>query len=458
MKPSRMHLAPLALLLVLAIARPLIAADLAEVFADAKANDPVVGAAEANYLAQRESVPQTRAGLLPTVSAGSNVTRSSGESQTVDFNTFSIVTQQQESASDGYSVSLNQTLVDASRWYDYFSARAGATRAEWEFANAEQNLITRVAQTYLSVLRVHALLVSTRAAEDAARRQLEQVQQRFDVGLVAITDVLDSQAALDAAIVNRIQAEGDHDIFFEGLRTLTGVSYDSVLDLADELPIVDPAPVDEEEWVQTALATNFLIRSAQAGLKSAERNLRARLAGHLPTVDANVSYNASTSDRTFFGTPQDLDTNSTSYRLNLSLPLFTGGATHSRFRQARHQVAAARQQLIQQELTVTRDTRSFFRAVQTDVARVEARLKAIRSAQSALEATETGYEVGTRNIVEVLQAQNRLFSSQFDYADSRYNYVLNLLRLKQAAGVLQEADLDDVNGYADAEKEIVRLN
>lgn len=456
MKPSRMHIAPLVLLLAL-FARPLVAADLAEVYADAKANDPVVGAARANYLAQRESVPQARAGLLPNVNAGSNVNRSSGESQTVDFETFQIVTREQESASDGYSVSLNQTLVDASRWFDYFSARAGATRAEWDFANAEQNLITRVAQTYLSVLRVHARLVSTRAAEDAARRQLEQVQQRFDVGLVAITDVLDSQAALDAAIVNRIQAEGDHDIFFEGLRTLTGVAYESVLDLADELPIVDPAPTNEEQWVETALATNFLIRSAQAGLTSAERNLRARLAGHLPTVDANVSYSASTSDRTFFGTPQDLDTNSTAYRLNLSVPLFTGGATHSRFRQARHQVSAARQQLLQQELIVTRDTRSFFRAVQTDVARVEARLKAIRSAQSALEATETGYEVGTRNIVEVLLAQRRLFASQFDYARSRYDYVINLLRLKEAAGALDERDVAELNTFMDAANPVRRL-
>ena len=315
-----------------------------------------------------------------------------------------------------------------------------------------------MAQTYLNVLRVHARLESTRAAEDASRRQLEQVQQRFDVGLVAITDVLDAQAALDSAVVNRIQAEGDHDIFFEGLRTLTGLSYDAILGLAQELPIVDPAPASEDEWVDTALATNFQIRSAQASLTAAERNLRARLAGHLPTLNASVSYNANVSDRSFFGTPVDLETNDTSYRLNLSVPLFAGGATHSRFKQARHQVTAARQFLLQQELTVARDTRSFFRAVQTDVARVEARMKAIRSAQSALEATETGYEVGTRNIVEVLQAQNRLFASQFDYADSRYNYVLNLLFLKQAAGALEERDLQDINEYMTSEREITRLN
>ena len=310
-------------------------------------------------------------------------------------------------------------------------------------------------QAYLNILRAQDRLDTTKAEITAVKRQLEQVQQRFDVGLVAITDVLDSQAAYDNAVVRGIQAEGDYAISFETLSTLTGRSYESLNRLDESLPIVDPNPSQEDEWVNTALENNYGVKAAKAQLKAARRDKRAKQSSHLPTVDATVTQVESvTGGRNFLGADT---TQSTVYGLQLSWPLYTGGLTRSRVRQANATAEQASELLLSQQLNVTRDTRNLYKSVTTDVVRVQARLKAIRSSQSALEATETGYEVGTRNIVDVLQAQQRLFGSQFDYADSRYTYLLNLMRLKQSAGTLSEADLQELNSYMNPANPVQRL-
>ena len=275
---------------------------------------------------------------------------------------------------------------------------------------------------------------------------------------MAITDVLESQAAYDNAAVRRIQAAGDHDIFFETLLTLTNTPFAELARLADTLPIVDPEPGNEQEWVDTALATNYGILAAQAQLSAANRVLRSRRADHLPTVDATITHSHFVTDgQSVFG-GGGIKTDTTVYGVQLNLPLFQGGFIRSRVKEARAQADQARQLLLNEQLTVSRDTRNLFRSVATDVVRVQARLKAIRSSESALEATETGYEVGTRNIVDVLQAQQRLYASQFDYADSRYNYVVNLMALKQAAGTLQLDDLTELNRYADPNNSVRKLS
>jgi outer membrane protein len=298
------------------------------------------------------------------------------------------------------------------------------------------------------------LLEATQAAETAFKRQLEQVQQRFDVGLVAITDVLEAQAAADGAEVDRIQAEGDHDIFFETLRALTGVSYQQIDRLSETLPIVDPEPGNEAEWVQTALASNTGIKAAQEDLLAAQREHSSRRGAHLPTVDVVANYSDFETDSgfTFIG-----DTKTTTYSLQARLPIYQGGFTQSRVREARYRVVESEERLRDQEWTVTRDVRNLFQASVTDVVRVRARLKAIDSTESAVEAIQTGYEVGTRNIVDVLNAQQRLYASQFDYADSRYRYVLDLLLLKQRSGVLTSEDLVDLNKFTDPNDPVLRI-
>jgi outer membrane protein len=281
------------------------------------------------------------------------------------------------------------------------------------------------------------------------------VQQRFDVGLVAITDVLEAQAVYDNTVVRRIQADADQDIFFESLRTLTGRSYNQLNRISETLPIVDPDPQNEDEWVDTALQSNLNIQSAQAQLLAAERSLKARRSGHLPTIDVSITESHFvTGGLNFLGDT----TNTTTYAASINVPIYQGGLTSARAREARALADQSRQFLLEQQLNVTRNTRSLFRAVATDVVRVRARLRSIRSTESALEAVETGYEVGTRNIVDVLQAQQRLYLSEFDYADSRYNYMGNFLLLKRAVGTLEEADLIDLNAYADASNPVQRVN
>jgi outer membrane protein len=443
------------------------ATDLADAYADAKTHDPVLGAARAGLAATQQRVPQARAALLPNINIGgsSSWNERSFPSPALDFTTGEPIRDpvtgrplrapDQNFNEHQWQAQLRQPVLNLESWFDYRSSQKGVESAEWGFASTEQQLIVRTVVAYLNVLRAEDLLDATEAAEAAVKRQLEQVQQRFDVGLVAITDVLEAQAAYDNAVVVRVQAAGDHDIVFEILRTLTGQPYTSVDRIAETLPIVDPSPSNEEEWVDTALSTNLNIRSANSQLQAAERTLRARRSGHLPTIEASVSTSHFvTGGSAFLGSKIDQDI----YAVSINMPIYQGGFTSSRAREARSLAEQSRQLLLDQQLTVSRDTRNLFRAVATDVVRVKARLKAIASSESALEATETGYEVGTRNIVDVLQAQNRLYSSQFDYADSRYNYVTNFMLLKQTTGTLADADLQDLNKHADPNDTVEQLN
>jgi len=440
-----------------------VATDLSEVYQASKENDPILGAAHADYKARKQALPQARSFLLPNVVFSGQTSANRREfpvppqlDQNPGSPTFGqlINIPGQDFNEHSWQAQLTQPLLNLELWFNYRSAKSRTVQAKWDYAASQQELIVRVAQAYLNVLRAQDLLESTQAEEAAVKRQLEQVQQRFDVGLVAITDVLDSTAVYDGAVVRRIQADGDHDIFFETLSTLSGISYESLDRLSEALPVVNPEPFDQEVWVSTALETNYTVQAARKQLKAAQQDVHARWSAHLPTVRASVTQNHFvTGGSSFLGGKTDQRT----LALQLQVPIYQGGFTQSRTREARYRSDQARQLLANAELTVTRDTRNLWRSVATDVVRVEARLKAIKSAESALEATETGYEVGTRNIVDVLQAQQRLYASQFDYADSRYRYVLDLLLLKQTAGTLSEEDLSDLNLYADAKNPVVRL-
>jgi outer membrane protein len=437
--------------------------NLAEVYQSAVENDPVLGAAKEDYAARKELVPQTRAALLPNVSMIGTISNNR-----IDFPGGNIVDTDPTSPTFGQQINVDgdsykqnswqaqlvQPILDFPAYFTYRGAQARSKGAGYEYTAAEQALIFRVVQAYLNILRSQDLVDSTSAEEAAVKRQQEQVQQRFDVGLVAITDVLDATAAYDNAVVQRIVAEGAQGIFFETLFTLTGISYDEVDRISGQLPIVNPVPIDEEVWVAAALANNPIVLASRAGQLAAQRDLRARQAGHLPTIDALASYNHLDSD-----TPTLLlgEQNTRTYALQMQLPIYQGGFTNSRVREARYRLIQSGDQVRNNEWTVSRDIRNLMREVAIDVSRVEARLKSIKSAESALEATQTGYEVGTRNIVDVLTAQQRLYLSQFELADARYQYMLDLMQLKQTAGVIVEADLMDLNSFADSTRFVRKI-
>ena len=430
-------------------------ANLSEVYQQALDNDPVLAGARAGAAARKEAIALARSALLPRANASAGASKTTVTVDGTDTNpqssTFGQPFPERNVERHNWGASITQPVLNVPSWYGYRGAQARARQADWDVQTTSQALVTRVAEAYLNVLRGEATLESVVAAEQAVGRQLEQVQQRFDVGLVAITDVLEAKAEYDNAVVNRIQAEGNHDIFFEGLRVLTANPVDEVDPLNADLPIVDPDPTDEEQWVGTALANNYRIESARAALTATERDLKGQLAGHLPSISASVNYGASTGSQALGGfVIPSQSSASLTYSLNVNVPIFQGLRTYASVRQARHTLNQARQQLIQQELTVARDTRNLYRAVVTEVVRVAARKEAIKSSEAALEATQTGYEVGTRNIVDVLLAQRRLFAVQFDYASSRYDYVLNLLRLKESAGVLNQEDVAALSQYSDS--------
>ena len=434
---------------------PAIADDLIDVFVAAKDNDAVIGAARASFQADKERLPQARSALLPTIIASANTTKT--ETTTPGVNTPQSRVLEKGYNDNGWNAQLRQPVLNLSSWFGYNSAKAFVKSSSFALASQEQDLIVRVAEAYLNILRTRDRLDTTNAEVTAVKRQLEQVQQRFDVGLVAITDVLESQAAFDAALVRQIQSETDHYISFETLRTLTGRDYDSLATLSEQLPIVNPDPMDEESWVEAALRSNLGVRAAVEQLNAAKNDSRSRLSDYAPTVDATVTRTNNHNGNPLTQLFSPAETETTIYGLQVTLPIFQGGRTTSRMREGRARAEQAREQLLNQRRTVVRNTRSLYKSVTTDVVRVKARLQAIRSAQSALEATQTGYEVGTRNIVDVLQAQQRLFDSQFTYADSRYTYLLNLLRLKQQTGLLAQADLREMNGFMDNSAPVERI-
>lgn len=429
--------------------------DISGIYAEALENDPQLARARASAASVREGITMARGNFLPRLSASAS--RSQGRSvrepgvTEIEGNLVPIPGRTTDTSRNSWGANLQQNVLNMTDWFRYSGAKASARRADWELQSAAQDLIIRVARAYLGVLRTQAGVESAVAAEEAVQRQLEQVQQRFDVGLVAITDVLDSKAEYDNAVVLRIQSEGNHDNSFEQLRTLTGRVHTEIAAIADTLPIVDPSPADESAWVAAAMTGNGRLGAARLGLKAAEQDLKAALAAPLPTISAAVNYGSGDGSSAFNGQVfQDPGSSSVSYSLSLSVPLFQGLREFAGMRQARLAAEIARQALLQEELAVSESVRNLLRTVKVHVVRVQARGEAIKSAQAALQATQTGYEVGTRNIVDVLQAQRRLFQSQLDYATARYDYMLDLLQLKQAAGTLGEQDIADLNGHTDA--------
>jgi outer membrane protein len=441
-----------------ALAPAAFSTNLAEVYQAAAENDPVLGAAKEVYAARKEIVPQTRAGLLPNVNVfgvASNNRLEYPGAEVTDLTTGQRVNVPGDSYNQhSWQAQLVQPILDMPAYFNYRGAQARSAQAGHEYTAAEQALIVRVVGAYLNVLRGQDLVDSTSAEEAAVKRQQEQVQQRFDVGLVAITDVLDATAAYDNSVVRRIVAEGEQGIFFETLFTLTGNSYEEIDRISASLPIVNPDPIDEEIWVSTGLSSNPLVLASRELQVAAQRELRARQSGHLPTLDALASYTtADTDGHSFLGGQTD----QRAYSLQMQMPIYQGGFVNSKVREARYRLLESQELVRDREWTVSRDIRNLIRNVTIDVQRVEARLKSIKSSESALEATQTGYEVGTRNIVDVLQAQQRLYLSQFELANARYQYMFELMQLKQAAGVIVEDDLMDLNSFADSTKPVRKI-
>ncbi len=420
---------------------------LEEIYNLAVTNDPQLGSAQAVFLSQNEVVAQSRARILPNVSL---VGQTSNNMRRIPTNP----SPPSSNFNDhNWAAVLNQPIFRLDSWYSFQQSKSIQAEAIANFAAEQQALLVRVSKSYFAILDANAALSATNAERNAVQRQLEQVQQRFDVGLVAITDVLESQAAYDASTVNVIESEGAQSTAFEPLFRLTGRNLTVVSALVEDFPVKYPDPQNEDAWVDTAFQNNYSLLAARARLASAERGLQIAKTGHYPTIDGQVAWahNVSGSNN-FLGNKID----QRSLSLNLSIPIYQGGGVRSGVKQAGYNLEAARQNLDLVEKQVAEATRILYTAINTDVARVRARLRGIESSQSALDATQTGYEVGTRNIVDVLNAQQSLYLSQFQYAKSRYTYVIDTLLLKQSVGTLNPEDIYSLSRFLDNEETISR--
>jgi outer membrane protein len=374
----------------------------------------------------------------------------------VDFDNGNVVVQNQTTGSRTYTtrydISLSQTLFDLSAWFDWKAGSERSKQAEAIVAAAQQNLIVRVSEAYFGVLRAQDNLRAAKAQERALSRQLEQTRQRFNVGLIAITDVYEAEARHDLAGVTRIIEENNVAVALERLSVLTGQQHGQLRLLSEAFAPELPMPTDRSAWVDFALENNFELAAVRFAEEAARQNAKSRQMGHAPRVSAQVSYAESDTAGTVtppnaFNLPPNSEGEDESFQIRLDMPLYAGGAISANRRRAAEQFNAARENRINLTRNTITASRSLHMTVSSDVARVNARKQAIKSTQSALDATVAGYEVGTRNIVDVLNAQNAVFSAQRDYANSRYDYVLNSMRLKENAGTLSPEDIAALEAF-----------
>lgn len=427
------------------IALPLVgvdaaAEDLAAVYALAGQNDPQLLAARATREANLEAKPLARAQLLPNVTLSGDATYNYQDIKKSFRGKYD-----DEFPSADASVQLVQPLYRKDRMIQLDQAEDQVAKADVDLLNAEQDLIRRVADAYFAVLLAEDTLRLAQANTKATERQLDQAKQRFEVGLIAITGVHEAQARYDTDRADEILAQSNLDNAGETLREITRETVQPLSRLKSQIPLNPPTPASLDEWTDTALQNNPGVRSAKFDVEIARKQIELIDAGDAPAVDLVGSYSLLRSDA-FGGT----DANNAAIGVQLSLPLYTGGGVQAGTRQARYQYQAAQEVLEQRRRAVSTQVRNAYRGVLSSISRVHAFEAAQVSAKSALEATEAGFEVGTRTLVDVLDSQRDLFLARRDYLQSRYDYILNTLSLFQAAGTLSADDVATVNAWLEA--------
>jgi len=429
------------------ISAPAFAVDLIGIHDLAVKSDPQLQAASYRREATSENKRQAWSNLLPTLSGGATMTRGDNETSVAGS-----LVDKSDTSTDSYRPDLRQSLYAQSNYEQLDIARGQVSQAEAIYQVAYQDFLVRVAGGYFNVLTSQDGVIFAEAEEKALQRQFEQAEQRFEVGLTAVTDVHESRAQYDnaraRAIVSRNNLADAKQVLYE----LTGQYFDDIDPLQEVLPLVRPVPDNAQEWVDMAMLSNPLVISAHKSVEIADATVRLQRTGHFPTLDLVGSYSSFTNNeyvvRNDFQQPiavTDLTNDDKRISLQLSVPLYQGGVVSSRTRQARHTLNAVNEDLDLQQRAVVRQTNNAYRAVIAGIEQVGAFNQAMISAEAALEATQAGFEVGTRTIVDVLIAQQRYFTAQRDNSLPRHTYIVDHLRLKAAVGLLAKDDLQQVN-------------
>lgn len=439
-------------------------ADLVEVYQRAVQNDPLVREAEAIRLAALEAKPRALSALLPQFGVTGAIGQGDSEStstfpQRIAAGDVVNVPTQRETDSDSvqYQLQLTQSVFHWDQWVALRQASSQVAQAEADYQAAQLDLMLRVSQRYFDVLAAKDLVQSEETARDAIARQLEQAEKRFDVGLIAITDVQEAKAAYDNAAAAVIRAKRNLATAHELLRELTGDAIGVLSAPSDSMPLQTPDPQSEEQWVKTALEQNLALISSRLAADIARDTIGIRRAGHFPQLDLVLRRNDFDSNATTVTTdltsstvtegPTDSDSTDDQIQLQLNFPIYSGGAVQSSVREATYLARAARERLERTTRETERATRDAYLGVLSEISRVQALKQARESSRTALQATEAGYEVGTRTTVDVLDARRTLAIAETNYARSRYDYIINLVQLKLAAGILKPEDITEINSW-----------
>ncbi|UWZ97893.1 outer membrane channel protein TolC [Vibrio splendidus] len=409
---------------------------LAEVYDQAKQNDPQLLRSAAQRDAAFEAVTSSRSDLLPQINLTANYDINRGDRDTSGVGNSSI-----DNNTWGAAIGFSQELYQRSSWITLDTAEKTARQSDSAYAAEQQALILRTATAYFDVLRAQDNLEFVRAEKAAVARQLEQTKQRFEVGLSAITDVHDAQAQYDGVLADEVLAENDLTNSYEGLREITGQEHSNLSILDTDRFSASKSSESAVALVEQAQQKNLSLLASRISQDIAKDNISLANSGHLPSLTLDGSY--ALSDQS--NSTQDYDQDNLNIGLNLVVPLYTGGSTTSLTKQAEYNYVAASEDLEATYRSVVKDVRAFNNNISASIGALRAYEQSVVSAQSALEATEAGFDVGTRTIVDVLDSTRRLYDANKNLSDARYNYILSVLQLRQAVGTLSEQDIVDVN-------------
>lgn len=454
------------------------AENLTEIFALARKNDPEWGAQKQKYLADREKMEQAFGGLLPVAQLGGTWTQNrydggstsltldkavecginngsfppAGGTDFIDFlsacqnDAVGFVDVSEDFRQTNYSLSASQPLLRMENWHRYKRAQSLDNAAKAQLALNQQELIIRSAEAYFGVLRAEEELRIAQSEEKTLRTQLSEIKNRYKLGLMRDTDVYEVQAQYDISKAAVIVAQSALDNVREALAMLTGTYFETVSPLPQDIPIEPPQPVALNEWEDFARSRNYSLIAAQYLLEAAEKERKEKRSLHGPTADLFLNYSHSDSSGSLSTPSSDL----TTIGVKVSLPLYTGGITSSQVKEAEHRIQESRYQKDLALRNSVRETRQYHAQVNADVASVQARLRAVQSNNSSLRAIKVGWQEGIRTMTDALSAQRTVYQARKEYTVSRFDYIMDTLKLKKAAGVLTPDDLETLNSWLDS--------
>jgi outer membrane protein len=411
------------------------AENLVQVYQQAKAYDPQLKAFEASFRSTRENIKQAQAALKPQASLSASSSLGIQNTHNADFgNGYS------HYSSSNYTLSVNQAIYRKELIAQLNRTKASVSQARAELEGRRQELLIRTAERYFNVLLNQENLTFARAEKKAIGKQLEQVKAYFEAGILAITDVKETQSRHDQAAAKEVDAANQVALAIEALQVITGRNYSKLLGISRGIRLDRPKPNNIKTWLNLADRNSKQIQSAKHAIRAAQKNVEQQRAERKPKVDVFARHTGTITED--FGSGiSDSIRDDTSIGIQLSMPLYTSGSIASKIQGARQLLQSSQHDLQLQKQLVVQQVRSAYLTVISDISRAESLKQALNSAEVALEATQAGFEVGTRTAVDVLLSLRNVFAAKRDYASARYNYLLNMLKLRQAAGTININDL-----------------